>query len=137
MMVMAVFAKEIQIPDGVFSNVKVPNGELFYWYKKHPTSKDLVIWMNGGPGCSSLFGLFFEHSWDKHVNIVFLDQPVGTGFSKKNKNATNDIIPDFVEWFSEFKKLYPHNRIFLSGESFAGYQYTFNQFYIYKNNIII
>ena len=69
---------------------------LFYWlFEKHDNPKDapLVIWLNGGPGCSSLEGLFAENgpfqvkkdmtlninpfSWHQAANILYLDQPIG------------------------------------------------------------
>lgn len=72
----------------------------FYWYfeaQNNPQDSPLVIWMNGGPGASSMFGLFTENgpcnitqelipstnpwSWNKDYNILYVDQPVQTGFS--------------------------------------------------------
>jgi carboxypeptidase C (cathepsin A) len=83
---------------------------LFYWFfypdPTNYTGKDedvpLLLWMNGGPGCSSMDGLFLEHgplefrldannhwiltsrnsSWHKApAYVVYVDQPVGTGLS--------------------------------------------------------
>jgi carboxypeptidase C (cathepsin A) len=82
---------------------------LFYWLFKNtslPTNDQtpLVLWLNGGPGASSMFGLFLENgplkvtktgpgmddfslglapqgSWGDQVDILYVDQPAGTGFS--------------------------------------------------------
>ncbi|KAI2602719.1 carboxypeptidase S1 [Hypoxylon sp. NC1633] len=72
----------------------------FFWYFKaqnNPETAPLVIWMNGGPGGASIFGLFTENgpcrinsdlqpeenewSWNQHYNVLYVDQPVQTGFS--------------------------------------------------------
>ncbi|KAI0844360.1 carboxypeptidase S1 [Daldinia vernicosa] len=72
----------------------------FFWYFKsqnEPQNSPLIIWMNGGPGASSLYGLFTENgpcrinrelapesnpwSWNRYYNVLYVDQPVQTGFS--------------------------------------------------------
>ena len=80
--------------------------QLFYWYHeavRTPNEKPVVLWLNGGPGCSSLGGMFTElgpfvidqnynislnpFSWNKVANILFLEQPAGVGFSYPNTPA--------------------------------------------------
>ena len=71
----------------------------FFWYfksQKSPENSPLAIWLNGGPGASSMFGLFTENgpcqvtksstspnpwSWNQEYNVLYIDQPVQTGFS--------------------------------------------------------
>ncbi|XP_021822226.1 serine carboxypeptidase-like 18 isoform X2 [Prunus avium] len=80
--------------------------QLFYYFvesERSPKEDPLVLWLTGGPGCSGFSGLVYQigpimfnyanssgneptfvlnpHSWTKVANIIFLDQPVGTGFS--------------------------------------------------------
>jgi carboxypeptidase C (cathepsin A) len=92
----------------------------FFWYfkaKKNSDTAPLVIWMNGGPGASSIFGLFTENgpcqvnrdlttrenpwSWNQEYNVLYLDQPVQTGLSydivtEGVLNVTSgDVIPNY------------------------------------------
>ena len=81
------------------------NHNLFYWLFRNTSLSrpPLVIWLNGGPGASSEFDVFLENgpllitrngtttsdfilglrkgSWGDVADVLFLDQPVGTGFS--------------------------------------------------------
>ncbi|KAF9449182.1 alpha/beta-hydrolase [Macrolepiota fuliginosa MF-IS2] len=74
---------------------------LWFWFfeaRKSPDTAPLTIWMNGGPGCSAMMGLFQEngpcqvdasgkttelnpYSWNNVTNMLYIDVPVGSGFS--------------------------------------------------------
>lgn len=136
---------------------QVNNGHFFYWLFESPqdaSNKPLIIWLNGGPGCSSMDGLFLElgpfrlsddgrsvrlnpYSWHKAGNLLFVDQPVGTGlsFTSKDGSAKNDeaVNAHFTVFLSNFFEKYPAyvtatagerrttRPIVFSGESHAGH----------------
>ncbi|KAG8843417.1 hypothetical protein FRB96_004050 [Tulasnella sp. 330] len=121
---------------------------FFYFFESRndPASHPLLMWINGGPGGSSSIGLFMElaemgrmvilaqvyarlirRCWNSNASVLFLDQPVGVGFSyvdyritvSTTEEAARDIyafIFLFMENFSEFKGREVH----LSGESYGG-----------------
>ncbi|GIZ44414.1 hypothetical protein CKM354_000761200 [Cercospora kikuchii] len=118
--------------------------ELFFWFvpSTNPDAKDeITIWLNGGPGCSSLDGFFHENgpaiwqpgtylpvpntwAWSNLTNMVFIEQPVGTGFSQGTPNATNeeDVAAQFLPFWKNFIDLFElHDRkVYVTGESYAG-----------------
>lgn len=89
------------------------HGNMFFWFYKnrHIANRGrTVIWLNGGPGCSSMDGAMMEigpyrvkkdgtlklndGSWDEFANLLFIDNPVGTGFSYVD---TDSYIHDLDE----------------------------------------
>lgn len=119
-----------QIPDEDWNYVKVrENAFMFWWLYGAQTSnpsqrldKPLVMWLQGGPGGSSTgFGNFEElgpltvelkprkTTWLRAANVLFVDNPVGTGFSyvtDKSAYTTNvtgkfDLRNLFVDYVRE------------------------------------
>ncbi|VVB10910.1 unnamed protein product [Arabis nemorensis] len=124
---------------------------LFYWFfeaVEDPTSKPLVLWLNGGPGCSSVaFGeaeeigpfhiksdgktLYLnQYSWNQVANILFLDAPVGVGYSYSNtssdllsngdKRTAQDSLKFLLNWVERFPE-YKGREFYIVGESYAGH----------------
>ncbi|XP_034894107.1 serine carboxypeptidase-like 45 isoform X2 [Populus alba] len=89
---------------------------LFYYFVEaeiDPASKPLVLWLNGGPGCSSVgAGAFSEHgpfrpsgggslvrndySWNKEANMLYLESPAGVGFSYSANQSFYDLVNDTI-----------------------------------------
>ncbi|XP_069845977.1 lysosomal protective protein [Dipodomys merriami] len=118
-----------------------------YWFvesQKDPKSSPVVLWLNGGPGCSSLDGLLTEHgpfliqpdgvtlqynpySWNLIANVLYIESPAGVGFSYSDDKvfSTNDteVAQSNFEALKDFFRLFPEykdNKLFLTGESYAG-----------------
>ena len=119
--------------------------ELYFWYfpsGNEAAENEITIWLNGGPGCSSLEGLLQEngpflwqygtykpvknpYTWVNLTNMVWVEQPVGTGFSQGTPSATSetDVASQFLGFFKNFLDTFNlhHKKIFITGESYAGY----------------
>lgn len=93
----------------------------FFWFfesRKDPANAPLSIWMNGGPGSSSMIGLLTENgpcminndsnstylnpwSWNNEVNMLYIDQPNQVGFSYDiPSNGTTDELEITIQDFS-------------------------------------
>ncbi|KAL3468324.1 Alpha/Beta hydrolase protein [Aspergillus heterothallicus] len=139
------------LPPSWAGRLPVPNtaegNALFFWLfqTEDPAYDDnLLIWFNGGPGCSSLIGLTtgngpvsFQgnstratanpYSWSKFGHLLYIDQPVGTGYSTTSypySAVDNDVVTSqFYDWLQSFFNHFPHLRskqVHLMGESWAG-----------------
>ncbi|KAI4335540.1 hypothetical protein L6164_014178 [Bauhinia variegata] len=135
-----------------YVTVNEPHGRaLFYWFTEATTSphnKPLVLWLNGGPGCSSVaYGASEEigpfrinktgsslylnkYSWNREANILFLESPAGVGFSYTNttsdlktsgdKRTAEDALVFLIRWLSRFPQ-YKYREFYIAGESYAGH----------------
>ncbi|KAF5782667.1 putative carboxypeptidase D [Helianthus annuus] len=123
---------------------------LFYWFYEAwtlPHEKPLVLWLNGGPGCSSVgYGATQEigpfivntdgkglhlnpYSWNREANMLFLESPVGVGFSYSNTANDYDNLGDDLtakdayaflhNWFQKFPS-FKNRTFYIAGESYAG-----------------
>ncbi|KAI8074392.1 carboxypeptidase S1 [Gongronella butleri] len=131
----------------------------FFWFfesRGDPINDPLTVWLNGGPGCSSMIGLwdelgpchvnadgteaiYNEASWNKVSNMLFFDQPAGVGFSygKNNVNTTSAAAPLAYKLIQEFLKAFPvyqANDFFFYGESYGGHYIPEFADYILKQN---
>lgn len=132
---------------GTFKVNQTEDHHLFYWFFRHEDpDAPLLLWLNGGPGASSMFGLFLEngplrvtkgdgdaafklspaeHAWTDDYNVIFLDQPVGTGFSFGDSYLTSmsQGASEFLDFMIQFLEHYPEFQtrdLHLTGESYAG-----------------
>ncbi|KAF1833457.1 alpha/beta-hydrolase [Decorospora gaudefroyi] len=119
--------------------------ELYFWFfpsENVNASDEITIWLNGGPGCSSLEGFLQENSpiswqygsgpgpvynpwnWANLTNMVWVEQPVGTGFSQGEPTATSqeEVAAQFLGFFKNFVDTFglQDRKIYITGESYAG-----------------
>jgi len=123
---------------------------LFYYFVEsegNPAQDPVVLWLNGGPGCSSFDGFVYEHgpfkydfnhgdvklttnpfAWSKVANMIYLDSPAGVGLSygegrefyeTDDVKTTTDLHAAVLKFFEIFPE-FKSNRFFVSGESYAG-----------------
>lgn len=120
-----------------------------YWFVEAQTNASaapVVLWLNGGPGCSSLDGYLYEHgpfhvnesnsnqllynpsTWTTLVSVIYLESPIGVGYSYSPNSAdyfSNDTQSaednyQFLQaWFTAYPE-FANNEFYLSGESYAG-----------------
>ena len=133
---------------GFISIDKEVNSQMFYWLflkKDNFKTAPLVLWLNGGPGSSSMIGLFTENgplrileqggiriddlnSWTRIANVIYIDQPVGTGFSfiqNLGKFPENEerVKTDMLIFLKAFFISYPDLQkvdFYITGESYGG-----------------
>ncbi|KAF2745607.1 alpha/beta-hydrolase [Sporormia fimetaria CBS 119925] len=136
------------------------NGNLFFWHyqNRHIANKQrTVLWLNGGPGCSSMDGALMEigpyrvgkdgnlsynnGSWDEFANLLFVDQPVGTGFSYVNTDSylreLDEMAKQFIVFLEKWYALFPeyeHDDLYIAGESYAGQHIPYIAQAILKRN---
>lgn len=122
------------------------NTHYYFWKFSDPqplpeNNNRTIFWFNGGPGCSSMDGALLElgpfrvnldgkviynsGTWHKLADVIFVDQPAGTGFSYSDEYASelSDVAFHYVKFMEKYFELFPEeidNDIYLAGESYAG-----------------
>ncbi|CAL0304361.1 unnamed protein product [Lupinus luteus] len=138
---------------GSYVTIDKVAGNAFYYYfveapQRSKQSLPLLLWLNGGPGCSSFaYGGLQEvgpfrvnsdgktlyknnYSWNNDANLLFLESPVGVGFSYSNRSSDYSTYGDkrtaednylfLVNWLERFPE-YKGREFYICGESYAGH----------------
>lgn len=121
---------------------------MFFWFfpaqNGNKPDTPVMLWLQGGPGSSSLFGLFTEIgpiyidgngniqmrqiNWNKNYHLIFIDNPVGTGFSFTSNEqgyarSQEDVARDLYSALTQFFQIYTDyqmNPFLVTGESYGG-----------------
>jgi serine carboxypeptidase-like clade 2 len=136
-----------------YINIGEDHGQfMFYWFvesQNDPKRDPLLLWLNGGPGASSLIGFFTENgpfrpdsklspsdtlsvdpfAWNRVANVIYLESPLGVGFSFSDYFTdyyTDDNFTAWqnykflLKWFEAFPE-FKSNDFYISGESYGGH----------------
>ena len=120
--------------------------QRWFWFfeaRTNPTTAPLSTWFNGGPGCSSMIGLFQEngpchfvngasepslnpYSFNEVANMLYVDQPIGTGFSYGTDDVTSTVTAAPYVWtflqafYAQFPQ-YENRNFGIFTESYGGH----------------
>ncbi|XP_078171150.1 serine carboxypeptidase-like 11 isoform X2 [Carex rostrata] len=132
---------------------EVNGGEIFYYFVEsegNPAEDPILLWLTGGERCSAFSGLAYEigpirfvktlyngsipqleyhpYGYTKHANIIFLDAPIGAGFSYSlnpkgyevgDITTSMQIHKFLIKWFGDHPQ-YLSNSLYIGGDSYAG-----------------
>lgn len=113
--------------------------------QNEPSTDPLLVWFNGGPGCSSMLGFLQEHgpyamdsgtdyfhpneySWNREANVLYIESPAGVGYSYcegtkdcafDDEKSGKDNLTALLNWYEKYPEYKEHD-LFISGESYGG-----------------
>lgn len=153
---------------GYFTTAPETNNTMFFWYfeAQKPTEPNppLLIWLQGGPGGSSMFGLFSEMgpyelqparengkyeavrrdiTWNDKYGMLFIDNPVGAGFSFTTTedgyctDTKKCVSENLYSLLQQFYRAFPEqqqSKLYITGESYAGHYVPGIGAYIHNQN---
>merc|ERR1712060_278987 len=149
-----IFPGDDQWKSGLVS-IDSHDDDIFYWVfqsRNEPSTDPLVLWLTGGPGCASEVALFYEngpykfgddgnlttneYAWNTRANLLYVDQPIGTGFSKggvhdaRNETEVAEDMAIMLRGFLEQNPEYEGRDFYITGESYAGHYVPAIAYYI-------
>ncbi|XP_034251836.1 venom serine carboxypeptidase-like [Thrips palmi] len=138
---------DVESYSGFLTVDQARGANLYFWFfpaDKGADAAPLVLWLQGGPGSSSMLGVFLEngpvrlkrgrrlkhrrHSWTRAASMLYIDSPAGTGFSfastpdglaTSSEEAGRDLLAALRQFYTLFPQL-KNNEFFIAGESYAG-----------------
>ena len=146
---------------GYFDIDSATNKHYFFWMfeaKQNPSTAPVILWMTGGPGCSSGLAILAEngpchvnettgslynnpHSWNNVANVIYIDQPAGVGFSYGDQagydHNETQVAEDMLHFMQAFYAAYPNylqNKLFVYGESYGGHYAPATAHRIWQSN---
>ena len=139
-----------------------PTKQLHYVFVEsldQPATDPVIVWFNGGPGCSSMLALFQEHGpfiidddesfikpnpfpWNQRANVLYIESPAGVGYSlaatiqdRTHTDMSQSI--DAFEAMKDFYKSWPElltTDLYITGESYAGIYVPYLSWQIHQWN---
>lgn len=132
---------------GYFDIQSSTNKHYFYWAfesRGNPLTDPVILWMTGGPGCSSGLAILVEngpchinpdgslynnpYSWNNAATVIYIDQPAGVGFSYADRSGYDhnetEVAEDMYRFMQAFYTANPNlltNPLFVYGESYGGH----------------
>jgi cathepsin A (carboxypeptidase C) len=152
---------DVKSESGYFRIDGSKNLNYFYWYlesRSSPSTDPLVVWLTGGPGCSSVLALLVEngpcsvkpdasgttlnpYSWTSNANVMWIDQPAGVGYSYGDKadyiNNEDEVAEDLYQFLQAFLSSHESlqgREFFIFGESYGGHFVPATAFRIFQGN---
>jgi serine carboxypeptidase-like clade 2 len=140
------YSYEGELYSGYLNVSEIKKFHYIFNIAPYSENKPLVLWLNGGPGCSSLDGWANEHgpmtlddeghfklnnySWHNEANMIYLESPGNVGFSYINSTAKEDLYVDdnttakdnlqaLLSFFEKFPEMKDKD-FYISGESYGG-----------------
>lgn len=144
---------------GYFKLDDVVDKNYFYWFfesRSAPSTDPVIMWLTGGPGCSSQLALMTEngpcyptpdgldtirneYSWTSNANMMWVDQPADVGYSygakvDHNQTMVADDLYDFLQQFFISHPEYAQNEFYVFGESYGGHYVPAITSRVYEGN---
>ncbi|KAA0153390.1 hypothetical protein FNF27_02831 [Cafeteria roenbergensis] len=137
------------------------DSHYFAWLsesRSNPSTDPLIVWLSGGPGCSSSLAMLTEngpctakadgsgttrnpYGWNTKANLMYVDQPAGVGFSYADRGGyshnESQVGEYMVAFFTGFYKKYPqyaNNPLYMACESYGGHYCPSATYALFESN---